>query len=94
MLWMVRGNARIIGNASLMKLEPRWYRKTRRFLRWKYYISKKTEAKVGKVTDMPGERGYFSRIRTSKIRPKWNIRDADERLMEVIQGELGGPTEL
>lgn len=40
------GNAGIIENASMIKLELRWCRETGRYSRWKY-ISKKTEAKSG-----------------------------------------------
>ena len=37
---------------------------------------------------MPGDRGYFRCIRTSKMRPEWEVRDVYERLIEVIWGGL------
>lgn len=38
------------------------------------------------MTEMPGDRGYFRCIRTSKMRPEWEVRDVYERLIEAMWG--------
>lgn len=39
---------------------------------------------------MPGGRGYFTCIRTNKVRPDWKVRGAHEWLMSHSEGIMPG----